>query len=90
MSTKAKKYSEEQILQIVKEINEGGSLASISRSHGVNVQTLYRWRDRYAGMSGTELAELRLLQAENQRLKKIVANQALDLEMLKELQKGKW
>ena len=90
MSTKAKKYSEEKILQIVKEINEGGSLASISRSHGVNVQTLYRWRDRYAGMSGTELAELRLLQAENQRLKKIVANQALDLEMLKELQKGKW
>ena len=76
MSTKAKKYSEEKILQIVKEINEGGSLASISRSHGVNVQTLYRWRDRYAGMSGTELAELRLLQAENQRLKKIVANQA--------------
>ncbi len=90
MANKAKKYSEEQIIAIVKEINEGGSLASISRTHGVNVQTLYRWRDKYAGMTGTELAELRTLQSENQRLKKIVANQALDIEMLKELQKGKW
>lgn len=90
MSDKAKKYSEEKIVQIVKEIVGGGSLASISRSHGVNVQTLYRWRDKYAGMSGSDVAELRAVQAENQRLKKIVANQALDIEMLRELQKGKW
>lgn len=90
MSDEAKKYSEEKIVEIVKEINDGGSLASISRTHGVNVQTLYRWRDKYAGMSGSDVAELRAVQAENQRLKKIVANQALDIEMLKELQKGKW
>ena len=90
MAKQAKKYSEEQIVKIVKEINEGGSLASISRTHGVSAQTLYRWRDKYAGMSGTELAQLRALESENQRLKKIVANLALDNEMLKELQKGKW
>lgn len=84
------KYSEEQIIKIVKEIDGGASLASLSRAHGVNVQTLYRWRDKYAGMSGTELVELRALEEENKRLKKIVANQAMDIEMLKELQKGKW
>lgn len=90
MADKAKKYSEEKIIQIVKEINDGASLASIGRAHGVSAQTLYRWRDKYGGMTSSELAELRALQAENARLKKIVANQALDLEMLKELQKGKW
>ena len=90
MAKQAKKYSEEQIVKIVKEINQGGSLASISRTHGVSAQALYCWRDKYAGMSGTELAQLRALESENQRLKKIVADLALDNEMLKELQKGKW
>ena len=90
MANKAKKYSDDQIVQIVKEMTEGGSLASISRTHGVNVQTLYRWRDKYSGMSGSDVIELRSLQPENQRLKRIIANQALDIEMLKELQKGKW
>ncbi len=85
-----KKYSETQIVKIVGEINSGASLASVSRAHGVNVQTLYRWRDKYAGMGGTELAEFRALQEENRRLKKIVASQAMDIEMLKELQRGKW
>ena len=51
MANKAKEYSEEQIIAIVKEINEGGSLASISRTPGVNMETLYRWHDKYGGMT---------------------------------------
>jgi putative transposase len=56
----------------------------------VNVQTLYQWRKRYAGMSASELAEMKALREENRRLKGIVANMALDIECYKELQKGKW
>jgi putative transposase len=85
-----KRYSEDQIVKIIREIEAGASVASVSRAHGVNVQTLYRWRDKYSGMGGTELAELKILQEENRRLKKIVASQAMDIEMLKELQQGKW
>lgn len=88
MSTK--RYSQEQILKMLKEIEGGATLASISRANGVNVQTLYRWREQYAGMSKSELAELKALQEENRRLKRIIANQALDIEAYKELQKGKW
>ncbi len=85
-----KRYSQDQILKILKEIESGASIASVGRAHGVNVQTLYDWRKRYAGMGKSDLAELKVLQEENRRLKRIVANQAMDLEALKELQKGKW
>ncbi|MBN9504204.1 transposase [bacterium SCN 57-13] len=85
-----KKYSQEQILKVLKEIDEGASIASVGRSHGIGVQTIYEWRRRYAGMSKSELAELKALQEENRKLKRIVANMALDIEAYKELQKGKW
>lgn len=85
-----KKYSQEQILKVLKEIDEGASIASVGRSHGIGVQTIYEWRRRYAGMSKSELAELKALQEENLKLKRIVANMALDIEAYKELQKGKW
>ena len=86
----SKRYTQEQILRMLKEIDDGATIASISRANGVNVQTLYAWRKRYAGMGSTELAELKSLQEENRRLKRIVANLTLDIECYKELQKGKW
>lgn len=85
-----KRYTEEQILKILGEIDAGASMASVSRSHGVGIQTIYGWRKKYSGMSHSDLAEFKVLQEENRRLKRIVANQAMDIEMLKELQKGKW
>lgn len=86
----SKRYSQEQILKVLKEIEGGASIASVGRAHGIGVQTIYEWRRRYAGMSKSELAELKALQEENRRLKRIVANMALDIEAYKELQRGKW
>ncbi len=85
-----KRYTEEQIVGILKEIDAGATIASVARSHGVNVQTLYRWRERYGGMTRSELAELKSLQEENRKLRSIVASQALDIEAYKEVVKGKW
>jgi putative transposase len=86
----SKRYTQEQILKMLKEIDSGATIASVARTNGVNVQTLYQWRKRYAGMSSSKLAELKALQEENRRLKRIVASQALDIDAYKELQKGKW
>ena len=86
----SKRYSQDQILKVLKEIDAGASIASVGRAHGIGVQTIYEWRKRYAGMSKSELAELKALQEENRKLKRIVANQALDIEAYKELQRGKW
>jgi len=88
--SKGKRYSEDQILGILKEIEAGASMASVARAHGVSDQTIYRWREKYAGMGGSELAELRALQSENQRLKRIVARQALEIDAYKEVAEGKW
>lgn len=85
-----KRYSQDQILKVLKEIDEGGTIAAVGRAHGIGVQTIYEWRRRYGGMSKSDLAELKALQEENRKLKRIVANQALDIEAYKELQRGKW
>ncbi|MFY9235312.1 MAG: transposase [Fimbriimonadaceae bacterium] len=85
-----RRYSQEQILKVLKEIEAGATIAAVGRAHGVGVQTIYEWRRRFAGMSKSDLAELKALQEENRKLKRIVANQALDIEAYKELQRGKW
>ena len=87
---KGKRYTEDQILAVLKEIDNGATIASVARAHGITDQTIYRWREKYAGMSGSELSELRALQAENQRLKRIVARQALEIDAYKEVAEGKW
>lgn len=86
----SKRYTQEQILKMLKDIDDGATIISVSRANGVNVQTLYAWRKRYAGMGASELAQLKALEEENRRLKRIVANLTLDIECYKELQKGKW
>ena len=85
-----KRRSEDEILKVLKEIEGGASVASVSRTHGISEQTIYRWREKYAGMSGSDLHELRELQSENQRLKRIVARQALEIDAYKEVAEGKW
>ena len=85
-----KRYTQDEILKVLAEIDEGATMASVGRKHGVGIQTIYEWRKRYKGMSKTELAELKAMQEENRRLRKIVANMVLEIEAYKELQKGKW
>ncbi len=89
MST-GKHYTEDQIIKVLKEIESGASIACVARTHGITDQTLYRWRERYGGMSKSELAELKALQEENRRLRHVVAELSLDNAALKELQRGKW
>lgn len=88
--SKGNRYTQEQIIKVLQEIEAGASIASVARSHGITEQTLYRWRERYGGMTKSELVALRALQDENRRLRAVVASQALDIEAYKELQKGKW
>lgn len=84
------RYSEEQIIRILKEVEGGTSLAEVCRKYQVAEGTVYRWRSKYRGMDTGQLQRLRELEAENTRLKRIVAQQALDNDALKELLAKKW
>ncbi len=87
---RGKRYSEEQILKVLGEIDAGASIASVARSHGINDQTIYAWREKYQGMTKSDLTAMRNLQDENRRLRHLVAELSLDNAAYKELQKGKW
>lgn len=90
MASKGTRYKEEQIIRILKEIESGSSVAEVCRKYGVAEQTVYRWRSKYGGLETNELQRLRELEAENSRLKKIVAQQVLDIDALKEINAKKW
>jgi putative transposase len=90
MASRGIRYTEEQIIRILKEVESGTTVAAVCRQYGVSEQTVYRWRSRYGGIETSELQRLRVLEAENSRLKKIVAQQALDIDALKELVAKKW
>ncbi len=68
----------------------GPELVDLVRRHGVTEQTLYRWKKKYGGMQATEAKRLRALEEENRQLKRIVADQALNLQVLKDLLGKKW
>ena len=83
-----KKYRPEQIVQKLRqadmELGKGLSVKEVCRKIEVSQQTYYRWRQRYGGMSPEMIKELRALQKQNQRLRKIIADQRIDVEILKE------
>jgi putative transposase len=90
MASKGTRYKEEQIIRILKEVESGISVTEVCRKYGVAEQTVYRWRNKYGGLDTSELPRLRELEAENSRLKRIDAQQALDIDMLKEVVSKKW
>ena len=90
MSSKGKRYSEEQIIRILKEIESGTAVAEVGRKYNVAETTVYRWRTKYGEMDQQQLRRLRELEAENQRLRKIVAQQSLDIDALKDLASKNW
>jgi putative transposase len=90
MASKGTRYKEDQIIRILKEVESGTTVAEVCRKYAVSEQTVYRWRSKYSGIETSELQRLRELEAENSRLKKIVAQQALDLDALKDLVTKKW
>ena len=87
---KRKRYTEEQIIRILREIGGGKSVAEVCRQYNVAEATVYRWRQRYRGMDEAQLRRLKELEGENVRLKKIVAQQALDIDALKDLLGKEW
>jgi len=90
MASKGTRYKEEQIIRILKEVETGINVVEVCRKYGVAEQTVYRWRSKYGGLETSELQRLRELEAENSRLKRIVAQQALDIDVLKEVVSKKW
>ena len=90
MGSKGTRYKEEQIIRILKEVEGGSNVAEVCRKYEVSEQTVYRRRSKYGGLDTSELQRLRELEAENSRLKKIVAQQVLDMDALKDLLAKKW
>lgn len=90
ISMKKKRYSEEQIIGILKENEAGMPVEQLARKHDVAAGTIYRWRNQYGGMEVNELKTLKALEAENGRLKRLVADQALDIQMLKDINSKNW
>lgn len=86
---KKNRFTEEQIVRIVQE-SRTESAASVARKHGVSEQTLYNWRKRFGGMEPSQVSELRRLTQENARLKKLVAERDLEIEVMKEITAKKW
>lgn len=78
-----RRYTEEQIINVLREQESGSKVPELCRKYGISEQTFYRWRSKYGGMSVPEARRLKALEEENQRLKQIVGEQALDIRALK-------
>jgi putative transposase len=84
------RFSDEQIVGILKEHAAGEPTGTLCRRHGISEQTLYRWKQKYDGLERTDVRRLKALEEENTRLKRLVAEQALDNQALKELLRKNW
>lgn len=87
---KRKRHTETEIIRILKEAEGGMAVADLLRKHNISQGTFYRWKSAYGGMEVNSLKKLKELEQENSRLKRLVANQALDIELLKEINSKNW
>ena len=87
---KRKRFSEEQIIVVLKENEAGAKIDDLCRRHGISTATFYAWRRKYGGMDASEAKRLRALESENAKLKRIVADQMLDMSAMKELLAKNW
>jgi putative transposase len=86
----AMRHTEEQIIGVLKESEAGAKTADICRQHGISETTFYKWKDKYGGLTVSEMRRLRELEQENRRLKQIVAELTLDNRALKEINSKNW
>ncbi len=84
------RFTEEQIIAVLREHDAGAKTADLARKHGVSEATLYNWKAKYGGMDVSEAKRLRSLEEENRKLKKLLAELMLDQAALKELLSKKW
>jgi len=87
---KRKRFTEEQIIGILKEHDLGAKTADLSRKHGISEATFYNWKSKFGGMDVSEAKRLKQLQDENGKLKKLLADAMLDNAALKDLLSKKW
>jgi putative transposase len=80
---KQSRFTEEQIIGVLKQAEGGMKTAEVCRQHGVSAATYYKWKAKYGGLEVSEARRLRQLEEENRRLKQMVAEQALDIQALK-------
>lgn len=86
----ARRRTEEEIVKILREAEESGNVREVLRQRNVSEQNFYRWRRKYGGMATSEVRRLKDLEQENRQLKRIVADQQLDIQMLKDVNAKKW
>jgi putative transposase len=79
------RFTEEQIIGVLREQEAGGTTAEVCRRHGISEQTFYRWKSKYGGMTPSDAQRLKSLEDENRRLKKLLAESMLDNAALKDL-----
>jgi len=79
------RFTEEQMIAILKEAEAGRPIAELCRQHGISDVTFYKWRSKFGGLEVSEARRLKQIEEENQRLKRLVADQALDIQMLKDV-----
>jgi putative transposase len=84
------RFSEEQIIGILREVETGRKIADVCRDHGISQQTYHRWKAKYGGLDVNDARRLKPLEDENRRLKKLVADLSLDKQALKDVLSRKW
>ena len=84
------RFPEEQIIAILREAEAGAEITELCRRHGVTGTTFYRWKHKYGGLQVSEARRLKQLEEENRRLKRVVADQALNIQVLNELLGKDW
>ena len=84
------RFTDEQIIGILREQEAGTTTADVCREHGISSATFYKWKAKYGGLEVAEARRLRALEAENTKLKKLLAEAMLDNAMLKDITAKKW
>ena len=87
---KPSRFTEEQIIGILREQEAGSATADVCRKHGVSSATFYKWKGKYGGLDVSDARRLKALEDENAKLKKLLAEAELDKAMLKEIAAKKW
>lgn len=86
---KKSRFSDEQIVKILREVDKS-TVADVAKKHGISEQTIYVWKRRFGGLEVADAKRLRSLEVENNRLKKLLAERDLEVEVMKEVAAKKW